>query len=80
MSNKTYRKLSVVKLSPNVSEATNIVESVLTPPKDDELLIKNIYAGVNAADALVTMGKLFVPEHIPFDFGFEVTIICIQIH
>ena len=36
---KTFKKLSVVKLSSNFREATEVVEEVLRPPNYDEVLV-----------------------------------------
>jgi len=72
MSTKTFKKLSVVKLSANFAEATKVVEVPLTPPKDDEVLFKNIYAGVNATDINITAGRYFTDGKLPFDIGLEV--------
>ncbi len=72
MSNKTFKKLSVIKLSRNFGEATKVVEVPLNPPDDNQVLLKNIYAGVNAPDILVTAGSHFTDGKIPFDVGLEV--------
>jgi hypothetical protein len=70
---KTFKKLSVVKLTNNFAEATKVVEVALTPPDANQVLVKNIYAGVNATDINITAGRLFTDGKLPFDIGFEVS-------
>ena len=72
MASKMFKKLSVVKLSSNFREATKIVDVPLTPPSDDQVLVKNLYAGVNATDINMTAGRYFVSGKVPFDIGLEV--------
>ena len=73
MSGKTYKKLSVVKLSANFREAIEVVDTQLLSPKDDEILVKNMFVGVNATDILMSAGrhKGIEPE-VPYDLGFDV--------
>ncbi len=72
MSNKTFKKVSVVKLSANFAEATKVVEVPLIPPNDNQVLLKNLYAGVNATDINISAGRYFTDGKIPFDVGLEV--------
>ena len=72
MASKTFKKVSVVKLSANFREATKIVEVPLTPPSEGQVLVKNLYAGVNAPDPIVSSGRLFTDGKVPFDVGVEV--------
>ncbi len=69
---KTYQKVSVVKLSTNFREATKVVEVPLVDPSDDQILVKNLYAGVNATDINISAGRYFTDGKVPFDIGFEV--------
>ena len=83
---KTFKKLSVVKLSENFREATKIVEEVLRQPLDNEILIKVLYSGVNptdinlysevdaTADVSILEGRYFTNGKLPFDIGLEVYI------
>lgn len=76
MASKTFKKLSVVKLTNNFAEATKVVEVPLTPPDANQVLVKNIYAGVNATDINITAGRYgryFTDGKLPFDIGFEVS-------
>ena len=70
---KTFKKLSVVEKSTDISKAVRVVEVPLVPPQDDEVLIKNIYAGVNATDINVTAGRYFTDGKLPYDIGIEVS-------
>ncbi|CAG2116073.1 unnamed protein product [Medioppia subpectinata] len=72
--NQVFRKLSVVKLTTNFAEAVKLVEQPLVTPADNQVLIKNIYAGVNASDVNITAGRYFTDAKVPFDVGFEVFI------
>ena len=74
MATKTYKKVSVVKLSPHFTEATKVVTVPLIPPNDDQILIKNLYAGVNASDVMVSAGRHLDRTIPPFDIGYEVRI------
>ncbi len=69
---KTFKKLSVFVKTPNFREATKVVEAPLTPPEDDQVLLKNIYAGVNATDINIAAGRYFGDVKVPFDIGAEV--------
>ncbi|XP_054153339.1 prostaglandin reductase-3-like [Oppia nitens] len=69
--NKVFRKLSVTKLTANFAEAVKIVTQPLQEPAANEVLIKNIYAGVNASDVNITAGRYFTDAKVPFDVGFE---------
>ena len=69
---KTFKKVSVVKLSQNFREATQVVEAPLRQPTDDEILIKVLFAGVNASDVNKTAGRYFTDGKVPFDIGLEV--------
>lgn len=71
MSNKTFKKVSVVKLSTNFAEATKVVEVPLIPPNDNQVLLKNLYAGVNATDINISAGRYFTDGKLPFDIGLE---------
>lgn len=74
MSSKTYRGIKVFKLSANFDEATKIVDIPLKEPSADEVLIKNIYVGINATDLNVTAGRYFAHDPVPYPIGIEVTI------
>ncbi|CAG2175743.1 unnamed protein product, partial [Oppiella nova] len=68
---KTFKKLSVFKITPNFREAVKVVSVPLVAPGDDQVLIRNIYAGVNAADVGTTAGLFNPNAELPFDVGLE---------
>jgi threonine dehydrogenase-like Zn-dependent dehydrogenase len=74
MENKTFRKVSVFKLSADIREAVKVVEVPLMRPSDNEILVKNLYSGVNATDINITAGRNYFDGKLPFDIGLEVSI------
>ncbi|KAJ4962191.1 hypothetical protein NE237_022130 [Protea cynaroides] len=75
---QTYEKIVVHTLSRNFRTATNIVRAPLgLPIKSHHILLKIIYAGVNASDVNFSSGRYFggsekeVASRLPFDAGFE---------
>jgi NADPH-dependent curcumin reductase CurA len=71
MENKTFKKVSVFKLSADIREAVKVVEVPLMKPSDDEILVKNLYSGVNATDINITAGRNYFDGKLPFDIGLE---------
>jgi hypothetical protein len=73
MTAATYRKLIATQLSHDFRNAIAITELPMPAPADDEIVIRNHYAGINAGfDTLLCRGK--VPyTHVtpPFDLGVE---------
>ena len=70
---KTFKKLSVFEKTTDFRRAVKVVEVPLVPPQDDQVLVKNIYAGVNATDINITAARYFTDGKIPFDIGLEVS-------
>ncbi|CAG2109400.1 unnamed protein product, partial [Medioppia subpectinata] len=68
---KNYNKLSVFKKSTDFREAVRVVSVPLNPPNDDEVLVKTIYAGVNATDVNISAGRYDPNSQLPFDVGLE---------
>ncbi|CAG2116802.1 unnamed protein product, partial [Medioppia subpectinata] len=69
---KTYRKVQVVELSTSARTAGRVVETPMRAVADDELLVRNLYAGVNATDMNITAGRGgYGAANLPFDFGLE---------
>jgi NADPH-dependent curcumin reductase CurA len=68
----SFRKVVVQQLSTDFRAATSIV-TVPTPTtiRDSELIVRNIYAGVNASDVNFTAGVYKPGVKPPFDCGFE---------
>ena len=76
---KNFKNLSVIKKTTNFREAVKVVSVPLEAPKDDEVLLKNIYAGVNATDINITAARYNPNAKLPFDVGLEVCIHSINI-
>lgn len=52
-------------------EAISISELPIPTPKCGQVLVKNHFAGVNAADINASAGRYFNDGKVPFDTGFE---------
>lgn len=75
---QSYEKLVVHTLSHNFRNATSIVRASLKlPVEPHHVLVKIIYAGVNASDVNFSSGRYFtgtdkgLDSRLPFDAGFE---------
>ena len=68
---KTYRKLIAARFSKNFREAAQIVEVELPQPADDEVIVRNHYAGVNASDIMASAGYYTPGVQPPIDLGAE---------
>jgi NADPH:quinone reductase-like Zn-dependent oxidoreductase len=68
---RTYRKLVGTKFTRDFREAAQIVEEELCLPSENEVLVRNRYAGVNASDINITSGKYFRVKEPPYDLGIE---------
>ncbi|PQQ04395.1 prostaglandin reductase-3 [Prunus yedoensis var. nudiflora] len=75
---QSFEKLVVHTLSHNFRNATGTVRAPLRLPiKPDHVLVKVIYAGVNASDVNYSSGRYFggsnkdLESRLPFDCGFE---------
>ncbi|KAH7643699.1 quinone oxidoreductase-like protein [Dermatophagoides farinae] len=66
-----YKKLQVFTKTTNFRQATKLVECPLVKPNDEEIRVKNIYAGVNATDINITAARYFTDGKLPFDIGLE---------
>lgn len=67
----TYRKLVARKLSRNFRDATEVIDVPMPTPQAGEILVRNLYAGVNASDLNITAGVYFTNPSLPFDLGVE---------
>ncbi|CAG2178094.1 unnamed protein product [Oppiella nova] len=53
-----------------MKEAVQVVEVPLVPPTDDQVILKVVFAGVNATDVNVTAGRVFTDQlQVPHDVG-----------
>ncbi|CAK7329863.1 unnamed protein product [Dovyalis caffra] len=75
---QSYEKLVVHTLSHNFRNATHVVGTPLRLPiGSHQVLVKVIYAGVNASDVNFSSGRYFsgknedLTSSLPFDVGFE---------
>ncbi|MBC7871867.1 MAG: alcohol dehydrogenase, partial [Chitinophagaceae bacterium] len=57
----TYKKLTTTRHSKNFREAVEILDADLLPPAPDEVVIRNLYAGVNASDVMMAAGQYLLP-------------------
>ncbi|CAA2978330.1 probable quinone oxidoreductase [Olea europaea subsp. europaea] len=74
----SFEKIVVNTLNHNFRGATSVVRAPLRfPLKPDHVLLKVIYAGVNASDVNFSSGRYFsgdkneIESRLPFDAGFE---------
>jgi prostaglandin reductase 3 len=67
----TYQKLTATKYSKNFREAVEIQTVELTKPASGEVLLRNRFAGVNAADMMMAAGQYLLPTPLPCDLGAE---------
>ncbi|WP_354666133.1 alcohol dehydrogenase catalytic domain-containing protein [Nostoc sp. GT001] len=70
MNPKTYKKLVVKQLSRDFRSAVDIVEADFPIPAPNEIVVRNLFAGVNASDVNIAAGAYFVNTP-PFDVGVE---------
>ncbi len=68
---ETYRKLIATTLTPHFREAAELVEETVPEPGSGQLLVRNLYAGVNATDVNITAGRYSSDPTLPFDLGAE---------
>lgn len=66
-----YQKLTATQHSKNFRQAVEVQTVPLTMPTGEEILIKNKYAGVNAADVMMAAGQYLLPTPVPCDMGAE---------
>ncbi|KAG8368351.1 hypothetical protein BUALT_Bualt15G0036500 [Buddleja alternifolia] len=76
---QSFEKIVVHTLNHNFRSATSVVQASLRLPlKPDYVLLKVIYAGVNASDVNFSSGRYFsgsnadIASRLPFDAGFEI--------
>jgi hypothetical protein len=73
-SGRSYSKLVATKLSSNFREATQVQTAALPDSAKlatEHVLVRNVFAGVNASDVNYTAGKYLPGVKPPFDCGFE---------
>ncbi len=65
-----YKRLAVFEPGADFRTAARIVDGELKVPAANEVLIRNLYAGVNASDPVATSGGYGFSE-LPFEIGIE---------
>lgn len=68
---ETYRKIIANRLSTDFRAVTEIVEIPLKPPAAGEVVVRNIYAGINASDVNASAGGYSPGQKPPLDMGLE---------
>lgn len=68
---QTLQKLVTTRYSKNFREAVEIQTVPLNAPGAGEIVIRNLYAGVNAADVMMAAGQYLLPTPLPCDMGAE---------
>ncbi len=73
MNSSTYKKLVAKNFSKDFNSAVEIVVEKIPEPADNEILIRNKFAGINAGfDTLLCKGKIpYFSETPPIDLGVE---------
>ncbi|CAG2106826.1 unnamed protein product, partial [Medioppia subpectinata] len=72
MSTKSsYKQIQVFNYSTDFDKAVQIVSLPLVDPKRDEILIKNLFVGINATDLNITAGRYFKHDDPPYPLGIE---------
>ena len=67
----SYRSLKVFEMSTNFDKAVKIVTQPLVDPSSDQILIKNLFVGINATDLNMTAGRYFAHDPPPYSIGIE---------
>ncbi len=69
---QSYRKVVASKFTNNFREAAEIVETAWQDPEHDDVVVRNLYAGVNATDINVTAGSYTPGKEPPIDLGMDI--------
>lgn len=67
----TYKKLIAARVGKDFRNVVEIVDTPMTQPGPDEVLIKNAFAGVNAVDLNLVANAYNISPPVPFDLGLE---------
>ncbi|KAI7905274.1 orotate phosphoribosyltransferase [Cokeromyces recurvatus] len=71
----TFRKIQAFQIGNDFSKVTKVVtvnyQDLLLNLKPNNVIVKNIYLGINASDVNFTNGKYIPDIKPPFDVGFE---------
>ncbi len=69
----TYQKLIASTLTTDFRASATIVDTPFPEPGPGDVVVKNIYAGVNATDVNISAGRYNPGTEPPFDLGAEAT-------
>lgn len=67
----SYKKLVATRFGKDFRNVVEVVDVPMTQPGPDEVLIKNVSAGINAADINVISDEYGISPPVPFDLGIE---------
>mmetsp|Transcript_307 Transcript_307/g.906 ORF Transcript_307/g.906 Transcript_307/m.906 type:complete len:345 (-) Transcript_307:101-1135(-) len=68
---RQFRKIVCEKLGTEFRNVTRIVDAPIPELQPKQVLVKNIWAGINASDINFTAGRYMPGVQPPFDTGFE---------
>lgn len=68
---KLYKKLVARQFSRDFRAATEVATEPIPTPEANQIVVRNLYAGVNASDVNITAGVYFADANTPFDLGVE---------
>lgn len=68
---ETYQKLVVVQSHDDLRQAVEVQTVPMDQPAADEVLVRTMYTGVNAADYLMAAGRYLAATPPPYDLGAE---------
>lgn len=67
----TYKKVTATRHDKDFRSAVEILEAPFPQPAPDEVVIRNLFAGVNASDVMMAAGLYLLPTPLPCDMGGE---------
>ncbi|MGB1289141.1 MAG: alcohol dehydrogenase catalytic domain-containing protein, partial [Aggregatilineales bacterium] len=67
----SYEKLVAIKAAESLRDSAEVQSVPLEQPGPGEILVKTHYAGVNAADYLMAIGRYIAKTNYPADLGAE---------
>jgi hypothetical protein len=75
---RTNRKLVATELSTDFREASSIVEEAVPEPEPHEVVVRNLYAAVNATDVNMSAGRYQPGMRPPIELGAEAVGVVVQ--
>ena len=68
---ETYKRIIAIQHSKNFRDAVEVQSTPFPTPGADEIVVRNLYAGVNAADVMMAAGEYLLPTPLPVGMGGE---------